>query len=163
VCGLWREQTLVLEVMQENTQEQQTPELLRWQVHPARESGLKALLLCLFLLAVLCAVQVVYQKVFWTVLSALLLTSSLAGFFLPTRYEMDSSGVTVSRLWFRHHQRWDRFRSFCIDKRGVLLSPFDRPNRLENYRGSFLLVHPADQPLVLECVRRHLREMERNS
>lgn len=30
------------------------------------------------------------------------------------------------------------FRSFYPDKRGVLLSPFTRPSRLENFRGVYV-------------------------
>lgn len=136
---------------------------ITWRVHPLRENCLRSAALLMFLIAVLGAVQAVYRNAFWTLLSGALLLGSLAGFLVPTNYEMNSGGVTISRLWFRYRLDWSRFRSFCIDKRGVLLSPFERPNRLENFRGNFLLISDADQPLVFEYVRKHLREMESDS
>ncbi|MCJ7458582.1 MAG: hypothetical protein MUP17_06300, partial [candidate division Zixibacteria bacterium] len=33
---------------------------------------------------------------------------------------------------------WGKYRSFYMDKNGVLLSPFEKPSRLENFRGIYL-------------------------
>jgi len=131
-----------------------------WKVHPLRSEPGKSVLLVVAIVAVLFAVYCVYENAFWTFLSAGLLFISLAGFFLPTHYDLDDKGVTVSRLGRSYHLAWSRYRTFCVDRRGVLLSPFEGPNRLENFRGNFLLVEQEDRPNVVACVRKYLGEME---
>jgi hypothetical protein len=35
-------------------------------------------------------------------------------------------------------KKWSQYRSCYPDKNGVLLSPFVRPSRLENFRGTYI-------------------------
>jgi hypothetical protein len=37
------------------------------------------------------------------------------------------------------HKDWSIYRSCYPDKNGILLSPFVRPSRLENFRGIYLM------------------------
>ena len=37
------------------------------------------------------------------------------------------------------HKDWKVYRSYYVDKNGVLLSPFTEPTRLENFRGLYIM------------------------
>ena len=49
-------------------------------------------------------------------------------------------------------QEWSRYRSYYADKNGVLLSPFARPTRLENFRGKFIRF-AGNRDRVMDIVR----------
>ena len=59
-------------------------------------------------------------------------------FFLPTDFILTDAVVERRYLGINQKRKWSEFRSFYPDKNGVLLSPFVRPSRLENFRGLYL-------------------------
>ncbi|MDP6778292.1 MAG: hypothetical protein QGI83_16170 [Candidatus Latescibacteria bacterium] len=71
-------------------------------------------------------------------LSFCLLTGALLRFYVPTRYRLDDDGVEVSFLGVERVTPWSRIRRIRSDRRGAFLSPFDRPSRLDAYRGVYL-------------------------
>jgi len=72
------------------------------------------------------------------VLSVVILLGSLSSFFLPTHYELDQEKIKVRFFLTKREREWSAFRSFYVDKNGVLLSPFAKPSRLENFRGIYV-------------------------
>jgi len=73
-----------------------------------------------------------------TLVSILILLGALCPFFLPTDYELTSDKVKVRFFFSQKEKEWSFYRSFYVDKNGVLLSPFERPSRLENFRGIYI-------------------------
>jgi hypothetical protein len=49
-----------------------------------------------------------------------------------------AGGLESRFLGMTRRFTWDQFRSYYPDRNGVLLSPFVRPSRLENFRGFYL-------------------------
>jgi hypothetical protein len=90
------------------------------------------------LMLILLVVYLAFGHVGWVVLSALLLLGSLNSFFLPTTYTLSNEGITVKRVFGTTQRDWAAFRSYRMDSRGVLLSPFSQPSRLEGFRGVYL-------------------------
>ena len=113
-----------------------------WKVHPLRENWTRSTLLLLFLLFLFSGIYWLFQSVIVALLSEIVVTSSLYRYFVPFRYELHERQLVVTAPLYRLTKPWDSFRSFYIDKNGVLLSPFAKPSRLENFRGVYVRFGP---------------------
>ncbi len=112
--------------------------LLEWSVWPARERPLLSFGLIVFLFAVWVAVGYFYREGVWVLLAIVLLSGAVAPFFVVTTYRLEEQGVSVKRYFTTTKKRWEELRSYYPDKNGVLVSPFAKPSRLENFRGVYL-------------------------
>ncbi len=63
--------------------------------------------------------------------------SATADYLLPIRYEADEAGIR-QKGWSPRLMRWERVRRVVWGEQGVLLSPFEKPSRLDAFRGIFL-------------------------
>jgi len=63
---------------------------------------------------------------------------SLSTFYFPTRYSVDENTVSIKYLYSSKERNTSAFRTIYPGRRGVLLSPFLAPSRIENYRGFYL-------------------------
>ena len=109
-----------------------------WRVHPLRENWTRSILLLLLLFLLYLGIYWLFQSAFITLLSAIFVTSSLYRYFMPYRYELYENQLVVTAPLYRLTKPWDAFRSFYVDNNGVLLSPFAKPSRLENFRGVYV-------------------------
>ena len=132
-----------------------SPDGLAWKVHPLWDNGVRTALLAGVLVLVLGVVRLSYPEPVWTVLAALLLLGSLARYFFPTSYRFSEEGLEITFLGLRRARRWSEFRSYYVGRTGVLLSPFPRPHRLENFRGHYLLLGPRREEAI-DFVRTHV-------
>lgn len=123
-----------------------------WKVHPLRENWTRSTLLLLFLLSLYSSIYWLFQSVSVALLSAIVVTSSLYRYFVPFRYELYEHQLVVTAPLYRLTKPWDTFRSFYIDKNGVLLSPFAKPSRLENFRGVYVRFG-ANRAEVLDFIK----------
>jgi hypothetical protein len=111
---------------------------LKWSTHPVKRKALVSILVILFLLGILILVYLTTQSLFFTALSVVILLGSLSSFFLPTYYELDEKKIKIKYFISSREKEWSMFRSFYVDKNGLLLSPFEKPSRLENFRGIYI-------------------------
>ncbi len=81
------------------------------------------------------------ESLLMIVFALLLFNAALYGFFFPTTYEVTPENVKIKYMFTSQEKEMSMFRSYYPDKRGVLLSPFSRPSRLENFRGIYLRYH----------------------
>jgi hypothetical protein len=109
-----------------------------WRVHPLCENWRRSSLLLLFLLLLFSGVYWLFQSISVAFLSAIFVTGSLYRYFVPFRYEFYEHQLVVKAPFYRLTKPWSDFRSFYVDNNGVLLSPFTRPSRLENFRGLYI-------------------------
>lgn len=123
-----------------------------WRVHPLRESWTRSIFLFLFLLLLFSGIYWLFQSAFITLLSTIFVTGSLYRYFVPFRYELYDHQLVVTGPLYRLTKSWDTFRSFYVDKNGVLLSPFAKPSRLENFRGVYVRFGP-NRSEVLDFIR----------
>ena len=72
------------------------------------------------------------------VMAAAIFLVALTTFFFPTKYFVDEKKVTIKYLFTVKERNLSAFRSVFPGRRGVLLSPFLGPTRLENFRGFYL-------------------------
>ncbi len=89
---------------------------------------------------------------FLLVLSVVIMLGSLSSFFLPTKYELNEDQVRIRFFFTIREKKWGMFRSYYVDKNGILLSPFERPSRLENFRGLYIRFN-QNKDLVVDFVK----------
>jgi hypothetical protein len=122
--------------------------VLKWSSHPVKKNGKISILVILFLFAIWFLVYFTTFSLFLTILSVIILLGSLSSFFLPTYYELDERKIKVKFFFTIKEKEWSMFRSFYVDKNGVLLSPFERPSRLENFRGLYVRFNQNKEEVV---------------
>ena len=132
---------------------------LKWSSHPVKKRTVVSILVVLFLLVVWLVVYVTTSSILLTGLAVIIMLGSLSSFFLPTYYELDQKKVRIRFFFTSREREWSAFRSFYVDKNGVLLSPFAKRSRLENFRGVYVRFgHNKDQ--VVDFVRSKIEKKE---
>jgi len=116
-------------------------ENLTWVAHPARIRKMATVLVSLFLIVIFVLVYLISQSILMIGLAIFIFAGALSTYFFPTRYELSHDKVKVKYLFSAVVKELKNYRSYYPDKNGVLLSPFPRPSRLENFRGIFLRYH----------------------
>ena len=113
-------------------------EVLKWIDHPLKKSWKNLLIVVLFLMVAPAVVFFSTKSLLFLFLSIVFLLGSLSTFFLPTSYELSENCIKVKFFFNTRKMEWGKYRSFYVDKNGVLLSPFEKPSRLETFRGIYL-------------------------
>lgn len=111
---------------------------LEWVCHPAKKNPRVTVLVTVFLLVLIGLVYYATSSVWFGVLAVLILFGSLTSYFFPTRYKFTEDAIFVKTTTQNLQKKWSQYRSYYVDKNGVLLSPFVRPSRLENFRGIYI-------------------------
>jgi len=119
--------------------------VLSWKVHPVKRSLKASIGVILLLLVIWAAVYFAMQSFLFLMVAVVVMLVSLWGFFLPTEYELYPDKIKVRYVMTSLEKEWKNYRSFYVDKSGVLLSPFTKPSRLENFRGIYLKIDRDSQ------------------
>lgn len=141
----------------------QTDEPLSWTVHPLVENWKRSALLGIFLCFLFLCIYWGFQSVQLVCLSALFLIGSLYKYYLPFRYQCEADRLIVTACCYRLERTWTTFRSSYVDANGILLSPFAKPTRLENFRGVYVRfgTHPSES--VVNFIRARMESAPRES
>jgi hypothetical protein len=126
--------------------------ILEYLCHPARRNMTITMLTTVFIIVCIIMVWLISYSLFMTGLAVLILFGSLSGFYFPTRYLFFDDHLIVKTTVQTLKKEWSQFRSYYPDKNGVLLSPFGRPTRLENFRGLYIKF-AGNRDKVMEIVR----------
>lgn len=126
--------------------------LLEYVCHPARRDMRITVLTTVFIVVCIILVWLISFSLILTALAVLILFGSLGGFYFPTRYTFYDDHFIVKTSIQTLRKNWSQYRSYYPDKNGVLLSPFARPTRLENFRGQFIKF-AGNRDRVMEIVR----------
>lgn len=113
-------------------------ESLQWKSHPARERPIATIFVSIFILIIFYFVYDITKEPLMVVMAAAIFLVALTTFFFPTRYTVDERKVTIKYLFTLKERNLSAFRSVFPGQRGVLLSPFLVPTRMENFRGFYL-------------------------
>jgi hypothetical protein len=111
---------------------------LEWVSHPAKKNPRVTVMVTLFIVLLIVIVYYLTYSVWFTVLAFMILYGSLSAFYFPTRYKLTEKEIVVKTTLQTLHKQWSQYRSCYPDKNGILLSPFMRPSRLENFRGLYI-------------------------
>lgn len=106
-----------------------------WISFPFVEFPLHSLLLTLFFVLVAYFVYTVTSSPFWVILSLIFLFGSLLPYFIPTEYRFYDDHIVVSYIGFENKNQYSKYKCFYADKKGIMLSTFKKPRRLDRFRG----------------------------
>jgi len=111
------------------------PATLEWSVWPARERPWAAgvLLASLAVLGVLIG-QATQDRVL-AIAAPVFVLMSVGSFISRTHYRLTAHGIEVKALGVSRARPWGEMRRALVDSNGVFLSPFEKRNWLEAYRG----------------------------
>ncbi len=112
--------------------------LLQWTTHPAADRPVVTILVSLLLMALVFIVYLLTFSAIFTIGAAVILWGSLTQYFLKTSFAFTEQQVRVKYVINKIEKSWSQYRSYYIDRNGILLSPFVRPSRLENFRGLYV-------------------------
>lgn len=121
----------------------QTPDekpSIAWSTHPLVERPLTSVGVVLLLGLLLTGVYYWFKSPYWVGVAALFMFLSLSAYFVPTTYGLYDDHIEIKRFLTTQKKKWSDFRKVYPDRNGAFLSPFDSPNRLENFRGIFLRI-----------------------
>jgi len=110
---------------------------LCWTVWPMGENLLRSAAVIAFLIVAAWAIATSFGLE-WLFVSAIILLLFLAGYFFPTHYLLDSESASARGLISRKKRYWSGLKKYYVGKKGVHLSPYTRPSRLESFRGIYL-------------------------
>jgi hypothetical protein len=109
-----------------------------WISHPAKERPVASVAVSIFILVVVYLVYYLTNNAIMVLIAGMIFFISLSTFYFPTRYEVNKDRVFIKYLYSSKERNLSAFRSLFPGRRGILLSPFLGPSRLENYRGFYL-------------------------
>jgi len=126
--------------------------IYEYACHPAKRNTTITVLTTTFLIICVLLVWLTSYSFLLTALAVLILFGSMSGFYFPTRYFFYDDHLAVKTTIQTLKKDWKQYRSFYPDKNGVLLSPFGRPSRLENFRGLYIKF-AGNRERVMEIIR----------
>ena len=133
--------------------------MVEWTISPWREDPARAALAvaAALLLWLLAAWLLAGERLLGMLMGAAVLLVLAPG-MAPTRCRVDGSGVARRVLFAWDRRAWSAIRRARVSDSGLFVSPFERRNRLDRFRGLFLPV-PRRAPgaaQLLDAVRREL-------
>lgn len=123
---------------------------LEWQVWPVCQNALKLkALLVLMLAGLVWLVLLVSLPPLTSIALGLALALSLLPYYLPSRYQVDATGITIRRGLAQRQRVWSEFRSYKIYSGGYLLNAYNLPDHVLPLRARLtsrwlFLPQPAD-------------------
>lgn len=132
---------------------------LSWRSWPFAERPLASSLLLLFLLFLtifLYRLAVVsWQMPLFYFLGLALVYGNLLPYFIITEYYIYEDKIIVRYLFIKVERQWSDFGCFYQDKRGIMLSTFQMPRRLDPFRGQSLRFSKdkTEVPALLEFLQ----------
>ena len=102
-----------------------------WISHPAKERPVATVFVVLFICCIFYLVFHLTGSVMMVFIAGLIFFISLSTFFLPTTYTIDEKEVLIKCLFNVKKRNLSAFRTLFPGQRGILLSPFLAPSRLE--------------------------------
>jgi len=117
--------------------------LLTWRSWPFVERPKASVFLSAFLIFLayfLYQITVVRWNNQWGYyyLGMILVLGSLLPYFIPTTYVLKEYEIVINYLFVRITRKISDFGCFYADKRGIMLSTFTMPRRLDAFRGQSL-------------------------
>jgi len=134
---------------------------LEWTCHPVRDRPLAGVLVLGVIFVLSAGAQLSFHETTLTVVCVVVLWLSVAPFYLPTRYRIADDKVSIRGTFGRKEKSLKLYRRIAADRYGALLSPFDRPSRLDRFHGLNLRFDSADRERVLEFLERRVALDER--
>ena len=99
------------------------------------------------------------QWLLWSCVTCVMILGMTAPLYLPARYTLDESGVTVHFMGVPSKRRWEHYRNFYPHEHLVHLTTMPRPSALDPFRGHSVFFN-GNREAVLEFVGEHVKRRE---
>lgn len=113
--------------------------ILKWTSHPLRDNLRTSFILLIFILllsAGLWRIAVIdWEMPLFYYLGLLIFFLSLAPYFIPTTYEFFEEEIVIYYWFVKMKRPYSSYGCYYVDKKGVMLSTFKMPRRLDAFRG----------------------------
>jgi len=116
--------------------------IIKWTALPSRNK--KKRILFWFSLFAIVSFIYAFGGLFWGIFSLVILLATTASFYTPTTYILKEDHLEIKRPLYTQKREWKTLKRVVPDKKGVFLSPFSRPSRLDAFRGFYLLLDGAE-------------------
>lgn len=111
---------------------------LSWRSWPLVDEAPKSYLLVGVAIGVCVLAAIALGRIGYGLLAAVMLAVSLGRYFLPTRFELSASGVSVRFCGQTRQMNWSTVGRVVVQEAGIFISPFAAPSRLDSFRGVFV-------------------------
>jgi hypothetical protein len=119
-----------------------------WSDWPARRHPAKAVIVGLFLVALITALLLEIPRLL-ALIGAVVLLLAVVPFYAPTRYCLDEAGVSWSSLLSRQRRAWDSLSYYYVDgDHGVWVSSIGQWGLLARTRGMYLPFADCREPIM---------------
>ena len=112
---------------------------LKWVSYPFKDYPISSILLVAFLIVIsliLWKITVInWQMPLFFYLGMGLFLLSLITYFIPTTYELYEGNILVHYWLIKAERPYSHFGCYYTDKKGIMLSTFKMPRKLDPFRG----------------------------
>lgn len=136
------------------------PEKLTWSEWPAKERP--------FITVIVIAVLILLWYITYSWLPSIPVATLLilavfiylGEYFFPNKFGIDNQKAWKKIGPVKTTKNWDQMRTYYVDKKGVLISPFTRPSRLETFRGIYLRFGKYDRDKIISMVKLYMEKSD---
>lgn len=130
---------------------------LKWQSLPAKDS--KPVIKVIAVLGFLLMLLVGFVELSWVGLIIAFLVSIIVfiQFVFPTTFTINDNTLIVEFLFSKKEYDFARIKSYYPDNTGVLLSPFIKPSRLENFRGIYVRYGKEEKEKIIGLIKERVK------
>lgn len=111
---------------------------LEWSSHLMSQYPAKGVILAIVTVLFCVLMWILFEHWLYPVLTAIILFLSTMKFYFPMRYRLDADGVRRWHAGFEKFRPWSDFRNIYVHRDGLFLAPFEKPSRLDSFRGLYL-------------------------
>lgn len=113
-------------------------EKFEWVSFPLKDESLIKNFIAFLAFLLMLLVGYVYLGFVGLFISIIAVFITFLPYILPTRYTLENGKLKVRFFFYDKIYELEKFKSYYIDDKGILLSPFERPHKLENFRGVYV-------------------------
>jgi len=113
----------------------ENPGKIEWHCHLIARDGLKGAIPIIITVLFCICVWGALEAWYWVALSAAVLFFSMFKYYFPVHYMLNDAGVTTRFMGRTKLRPWSDFRNLYMQKYGVFLAPYEKPSRLDAFRG----------------------------
>lgn len=128
---------------------------MEWSSHLISQNPAKGAILMVITVLVCALMWVMFEHWLYAVIAAVVLFLSTMKYYFPVRYRLDGDGVRRWYLGFEKFRPWSDFRNIYVHDDGVFLAPFEKPSRLDAFRGLYV-TYGRNKDEVVAYARRKL-------
>ncbi len=128
-----------------------------WKITLVRRNPAKGVAVLLFIIVLSVFTGMLTQSALMTLLALVVLSASVAQYFIPVTYDLDDKGVKISMLLHHRYREWGDFKRWETDGKSIKLLTMKTPSRLDNYRGWLLITEPGTRQEVMNLVGEKLK------